>query len=150
LDHCAEFNNFEVGWALRPVVPPADDNVAPMRRMAVVSEVPTLKFKLDSHPLPLSSVYLTLCLAIRVPSLNGFNVIPQFTSDHAKEEYNTLLVDWLMTKPTEVNRVPVRRAAIESGVSMVISAGNPENSSAFSRRCEDQNRRLPNEGQSIF
>src|SRR5713101_3970337 len=97
---------------------PAHDDVASVRRVAVVSEIPALELELDSYPLPLARIYLTLCLAIRVTGLNGFNVIPQFTSDHAEEEHNALLVDWLMTEPTEVDRVPVSRAVLKFGVSM--------------------------------
>lgn len=63
----------------------------------MVSEVPALEFELDADPLPLPRVHLPLRLAIRKPSLNGFDVIPQFTGNHAEEKDDALLVDRLVT-----------------------------------------------------
>ena len=98
MDHSAELNDFQVWWALRPVVAPAHDDIAPVRRVAMVSEVSALELELDSHPLPFASVHLALCLAVREPGLNGFDVIPQFTSDHSEEEHDALLVDRLVKR----------------------------------------------------
>ena len=86
----------------------------------MISEIPTFEFELDSHPLPLARIHLALRLAIGVPGLYGFNVIPHFASDHSEEEDDALLVDRLMPEPTEVNRIPVRRAAIKFGMSVTL------------------------------
>ena len=66
-------------------------------RVAVVSEVPALKLKLDSDPLPFACIYLTLCLAIWESRLNCFNVITQLTGNHPEEKHNALLVYRFMT-----------------------------------------------------
>ena len=84
--------------------------------MSVVSEIPAFKLKLDSNTLPLVGVHLTFCLAIWVPSLNSFNMVPQFTSHHPKEEYDALFIHRLVPEPPEVDWVPVSGAVIKFGV----------------------------------
>jgi len=87
----------------------------------VLSAIPAFELELDSHPLPLACIYLTLRLAIGVSGLYGFNVIPHFASDHSEKEHDALLVDRLMTEATEVDWVSVCRAAIKFGMSLPLS-----------------------------
>ena len=75
--------------------------------MAVIPEVSAFEFELDSNALPLASIHLTLRLAIWESGLNRLDMIPKFAGDHSEEEYDTLLVDGLMTQPTKVDRVAV-------------------------------------------
>jgi hypothetical protein len=85
----------------------------------VVAEVATLKFKLDADALPLTRIDLPLGLAVGIPSLDGLNVITQFTSHHSEEEDNALLVDRLVTEAPEIERVPVSRTIAELPVPMI-------------------------------
>ena len=108
-----KLNDFEERWTLRPVVAPTHDDIATARRMTMVSEVATFELEFDSNALPLSGVDLAFCLAIRKPSLNGLDEVPEFASDHAEEEHDAVFVDRLVTKPSEVDRIPVCWSIIE-------------------------------------
>jgi hypothetical protein len=107
LDHRAKFDNFQTWRAFEPIVTPADNDVAPVRWMAVISKVPVFEFELDSNALPLASIHLTLRLAIRESGLNRFDMVSKLTGDHSEEEHDTLLVDWLMAQPSKVDWVAV-------------------------------------------
>jgi hypothetical protein len=72
-DDRRELDNFEVLGALGPVVTPANDYVTSIWRMAVVAEVPTFELKFNSDALPPSRCDLSLCFAVREPSLDGFH-----------------------------------------------------------------------------
>ena len=116
LNYCSEFDDFQVWRALNPVVTPAYNKIAPIRRMAVVPEVSALELEFDSHPLPLARIDLPLRLAIRETCLNGLNVIPQFASDYSKQEYDALFVDRFVAEAAEVDWISVCWAIVELGV----------------------------------
>jgi hypothetical protein len=67
--------------------------------MAVVAEIPALKFKLDAHALPSFGSYLPQGLAVREPRLNRFDQVAEFFGEHPKEKYDALLVDGFMAQP---------------------------------------------------
>jgi len=91
-------------------VPPADNDIATACRMAVVAEIPALKFKLDLHALPSFRTDLALCLTVREPSLHSFDHVAQLLGEHPKQEYHALLVDQFMPQPAEVQGVAIDSA----------------------------------------
>ena len=56
-------------------MPPTHDDVAPVCRVTVISEVSALKLKFDAYTLPLALTDLTLGLTIRVSRLNSLDMV---------------------------------------------------------------------------
>ena len=73
-----------MGRAVGPVVTPADDDVAAGEGVAVVAEIPALKFKFDQHALPSLRTDLALGLAVRESGLNRFDDVAQFFGNESK------------------------------------------------------------------
>lgn len=95
--------------ALRPVVFPAHDDIALIWIMAVLAEAPGLVLELDSNPLPHPGLPANppLGLAVGKPRLDDLDDVSEFTTDHAEEEDDPLLVDWCMLQAAEVDEVSV-------------------------------------------
>jgi hypothetical protein len=91
-----KFNNLKATWTFGPVVMPADDDIATLRIVAVLAEVPTLELELDPHPLPTAVGHLPFGLAVVEARLDGLDVVAEFAGDHAEQEDDTLLVHWLV------------------------------------------------------
>ncbi len=96
--------------ALVPIVPPTDDYVATACRVAVVAEIPALKFKLDAHALPSFGSYLPHGLAVGKSSLNRLDHVAEFFGEHPKEKYDALLVDWFLAQPAEAGGIAIGSA----------------------------------------
>ena len=79
-----ELEDFDLVGAVGPVVAPADDHVATGKRVAVIAEIPALKFKFDVHALPSLRADLTLGLAVRKSGLHGFDDVAQFFGNQSK------------------------------------------------------------------
>src|SRR5713101_8661804 len=69
-DYAGQLHHLNVFWALVPIVAPTDDCIATACRMAVVAEIPALKFKFDVHPLPSLRSDLTHGFAVWKSLLN--------------------------------------------------------------------------------
>src|SRR3984893_16677761 len=80
----AQFKYLQTRGTFGPVVPPADDNVATIRGMTVVSEVSALEFEFNSNPLPLPRSDLSFGFPIPKPRLNRLDQISQFSRHHSK------------------------------------------------------------------
>jgi hypothetical protein len=102
-----EFEDFDVGRAVGPVVAPADDDVAAGERMAVVAEIAAFKFEFDVDALPASRTDLALGFAVGEAGLHGFDGVAEFFGDHAEEENDALFVDGLVAEATEVHGLAV-------------------------------------------
>src|SRR5262245_19078564 len=102
--------------AVGPIVAPANDHVATVKRVAVIAEIPALEFKLDVHPLPALRANLTLGFAVRKSRLHGFDDVAQFFGDQPKEKDDALLVDRRMAQAAKVDGVAIRWAALERRV----------------------------------
>src|SRR5438876_10801029 len=98
--------------SLVPIVPPTDNDIATPCRMAVVAEIPALKFKFDVHALPTFRTNLALGLAVGEPSLDSFDQVAEFFGKHSKQEYHALLVDRLVAQPAEVHGVAIGRTIL--------------------------------------
>lgn len=105
-----------MGRAVGPVVAPADNYVATVKRVAVGAEVPALKFKLDVNALPLLRADLALGLAVGKSGLNGFDDVAQFFGDEAKEENDAEFVDRLVAEAAEVEGTAVRWTTFQGRV----------------------------------
>ena len=103
-------------WAFVPIVAPADDEVATMQRMAVIAEIPALKFKFDADALPSFGTNLPLGVAVRKSLLNGFDQKAQLFREHSKEENHALFVHRFVTQRVEVCGIAVHGATSERRV----------------------------------
>ena len=81
--------------------------------MAVVTEIPALKFKFDVHALPTFRTDLPLCFAVGKPRLNRLDHEAEFFGEHAKEKYDALLVDRFMPQPAEVGGIAIGSAIFQ-------------------------------------
>ena len=80
----------------------------------MVSEIPTLKLKLDSDSLPLSGGNLPFGFTIGIASLNCFHIVTKFSRYNPKQEDNATLVHWFMSEAPEIYRVAVCRTVAEA------------------------------------
>ena len=85
--------------ALRPIVAPADDNVAAVHRVAVLVEILALKFKFDVRALPAARSDQTLGFAVGESLLHRFDTVAKFAREHSKEEHDALFVHGFMQEP---------------------------------------------------
>ena len=74
----------------------------------MLTEIPALKFKFDSHALPSSRTDLPLRFAVGESRLNRFDHVAQFFCHHAKQEHDALFVDRFTTQAAEVEGVAIR------------------------------------------
>lgn len=111
LDDGGEFEDFDLGRAVGPVVAPADDDVAAGERVAVRAEVAALKFKLDVNALPLLGADLALGFAVGESGLDGFDDVAEFFGDESEKEDDAEFVDRLVAQAAEVERTAVGWAA---------------------------------------
>src|SRR5574341_702307 len=102
---------------LGPVVMPANNHVAAVFAMTVLTKIFALKLKFDPHWLPLVRSHLALRLTIRESGLNDLNHVPELFGYHSEQEDNTLFVHGLMTKTPKIDGVSVDRTTpLASGV----------------------------------
>ena len=87
-----------------------DNDITTARRVAVVAEIPALKFKLDMHTLPSSGSYLPHGLAVGKPCLNRLDHVAEFLGEHPKKKYDALLVDGFMPQPAEAGGIAIGSA----------------------------------------
>src|SRR5271157_5934178 len=109
-NHAGQLYHFNLFWALGPIVPPTDNCIATIRRVAVVAEIPALKFKFDTHALPPVGSDLPHSLTVRESFLNGFDEVAQFFGQHPKQEQDTLFVGGFVAQPAEVDGVAISSA----------------------------------------
>ena len=83
-DEGGEFEDFDLGRAVGPIVAPADDDVATVESVPVIAEIAALKFKLDVHALPSLRGDLPLGLAVRESGLNGFDDVAQLFGNQSE------------------------------------------------------------------
>ncbi|MCA9072983.1 MAG: hypothetical protein KDA84_28865 [Planctomycetaceae bacterium] len=76
--------------------------------MAVFEKVLALVLELNAQPLPRFGLCFdpAFCLAVRESGCHALDNIPEFKRDHPNQQNNTLLVDWFVLKPTEVQEWP--------------------------------------------
>src|SRR5713101_6211019 len=84
--------------------------------MAVVAEIPALKFKFDVHPLPSYGSYLPHGLAVGEPRLNRLDHVAEFFGEHPKEKHDALLVDRFLSQPAEVSGIAISSAIFQRHV----------------------------------
>jgi hypothetical protein len=82
--------------------------------MTMLNEVTTLKLKLDTDSLPLTRANLTLCFTIGKPRLYGLHQITNLSCYHPKKKDHTVFIDWLVSQPSKVDRVTIRRTGCEA------------------------------------
>ena len=63
-DQLAQLQHLQVWWTVLPVMPPADDQVALARVMAVLFELEAFIFKLDAEVLPASGFNFNFGFAV--------------------------------------------------------------------------------------
>src|SRR5690349_17921775 len=105
-----------MGRAVGPVVAPANDDVAAGERVAVVAEVPALKFKFEVDALPSLGSDLALGLAVGEAGLDGFDGVAEFFGNESKQEDDAELVDRLVAQATEVEGAAIGRAIVQGRV----------------------------------
>ena len=108
-----EFEDFDVGRVIGPVVAPADDDVAAGEGMAVVAEVAALELEFEVDALPAAGSDLALGFAIGEAGLHGFDGEAEFPGDHAEEQHDALFVDWFVTKAAEIDGLAVGWTALQ-------------------------------------
>src|SRR5580693_2059 len=110
LNHSGQLHDLNVLGAVVPIVPPANNHIATTWRMAMVPEIPALKFKLDIHALPPLRANLPFGLAVRESLLDCFNHVAEFLGKHPKQHHYALLVDGLMPHTAKVHGIAIRGA----------------------------------------
>ena len=108
-----EFEDFEVGRVVGPVVAPADDDVAAGEGMAVVAEIAAFELEFEVDALPAARSDLALGFAIGEAGLYGFDSVAEFPGDHAEEKDDTLFVDRLVTKAAEIHGLAIGWATVQ-------------------------------------
>ena len=111
-----EFEDFEVGRAVGPVVAPADDDVAAGGGVTVVAEIAALKFEFEVDALPAFRGDLALGFAVGEAGLDGFDGVAEFFGDHAKEKDDALFVDGLVAEATEVHGLAIGWPVVQGRV----------------------------------
>src|SRR5712692_4191804 len=106
-DYAGQLHDLNVLGALVPIVAPTNNDVATACRMAVVAEIPALKFKFDVHTLPTFRSDLTHGFAVGKSLLSRFDRVAQIFRQHSKQQHNTLFVHRFVPEPTELSRVAV-------------------------------------------
>lgn len=107
MDYGGEFEDFDLGRAVGPVVAPADDYVATGIRVAVVAEIAALELKFDVNALPPLRADLALGFAVGESGLNGFDDVAKLFGDEAEEEDDAEFVDRLVAQAAEVERTAI-------------------------------------------
>src|SRR5216684_9384281 len=87
-DYAGQLHDLDVLGTLVPIVAPADNDIATACRMAVVAEIPALKFKLDTHALPSFRSNLPHGLAVGEPRLHRLDQVAEFLGEHPKKKYD--------------------------------------------------------------
>jgi hypothetical protein len=106
-DQGGEFEDFDLGGAVGPVVAPADDYVAAGERVAVVAEIAALEFKFEVDALPALRADLAFGFAVGESGLDGFDDVAEFFGDEAEEKDDALFVDGFVAEAAEVEGVAV-------------------------------------------
>src|SRR5208283_4566931 len=109
-NHAGQLYHLNVPWALRPIVPPTHNCIATTCKVAVVAEIPALKFKFDAHALPPAGSDLPHSLTVRESLLDGFDDVAKFIGQHPEQEQDALFVDGFMAQPAEVDGVAIGSA----------------------------------------
>ena len=99
-----------------PIVTPAHNYVAPAYGMAVIAEIPALKFKFDLHALPSFGSDLTHGFAVGESLLNCFDPVAQIIGKHSKKQDDALFVHRFMAQPKEIRGIAVRSPALQQWV----------------------------------
>jgi hypothetical protein len=110
LDGRLQFDD-ETG-SVRPIVLPADDDVATGGIVAMVVEVSALELKLDTHSFPVGS-NSPLGLAIRERGGHAFDDIAKLMGNDSEQKYDALLVDRSMLKAAKVEKGAVSASGSE-------------------------------------
>ena len=103
MEEGGEFEDFDVGRAVGPVVAPADDDVTAGEGVAVVAEIAALEFKFDVDALPALRSDLALGFAVGEAGLDGFDDVAEFSGDHAEEKDDALFVERVVAEAAEVH-----------------------------------------------
>src|SRR5713101_5534430 len=112
-DYAGQLHDLDVLGTLVPIVAPTDDDVATACRMAVVAEIPALKFKFDVHALPTFRSDLAHGFAVGKSLLSRFDRVAHIFRQHSKQQHNTLFVHRFMPEPTEVRGIAILRPALQ-------------------------------------
>ena len=123
MEEGGEFEDFEVGRCVGPVVAPADDDVAAGDGVAVVAEIAAFKFKFDVDALPTIGSDLALGFAVGEAGLDRFDDVAQLLGHHAEEKDDALFVDGLVAEATEVDGLAVAWPAVQRRVAKVGGRG---------------------------
>jgi len=91
---------------------PANNHIAPIRGMPVISEIPTIKLKLlYPNTVPSTGCELSLCLAVGKARLNSLDHVSELSRNYSKEENNAVLVRRFVPKSTKIYGASVSLAA---------------------------------------
>ena len=115
-DEGGEFEDFDFGRAVGPVVASADDDVAAGTGVAVVAEIAALEFEFDVDTLPALRSDLTLGFAIGKTGLNNFDPVAQLFGNHAEEKHDALFVDRFVAKAAEIHGLAIGGPAVQGRV----------------------------------
>ena len=113
MEEGGEFEDFDVGRAVGPVVAPADDDVAAGEGVSVVAEIAALKFEFDVDALPALRRDLALGFAVGEAGLDGLDDVAEFSGDHAEQKHHALFIDRLVAEATEVHGLAIAGAAVQ-------------------------------------
>ena len=73
----------------------------------MIAKISTLKFELNTYPLPLARSNLPFRFAIRETGLNGFDQIAKLFRHHAEKENHSVFINWRVPKATEINWITI-------------------------------------------
>ena len=94
-------------------MPPANDDVAAIDRVSMVSEIAALILKLYPYPLPFTGSNLPLRFAIGIAGLHGLDQITQFPGHYSEQKHDALFVHRLMPKTPKIDRIAVGGRAVQ-------------------------------------
>src|SRR5260370_42561838 len=99
--HLRELQHLQPRRTLRPVMPPADDQVALLRAVSVFEEVTAQELEFNGHALAASGLDFAQGLAIRESALRAQHGEPQALRQNAKEQDHAVFVRGLVRQPRD-------------------------------------------------
>src|SRR5258708_38002618 len=97
--HLRELQHLQPRRTLRPVMPPADDQVAVFCDVSVLEEVSAQELEFNGHALAASGLDFAQGFAIRESALRAQHGEPQVLRQNAKEQDHAIFVGRLVRQP---------------------------------------------------
>src|SRR5260370_40434983 len=99
--HLRELQHLQPRRTLRPVMPPADDQVAVFCDVSVLEEVSAQELEFNGHALAASGLDFAQGFAIRESALRAQHGEPQALRQNAKEQDHAVFVRGLVRQPRD-------------------------------------------------